>query len=109
MLSYDKAHSYYGIIMESEQSVLRREFFFKALEYAHIRALCQLYTREQRYEMDQRRTLAHNAFIDASNILSRNMAKNDENISWREDLGDDRKILGDFACYLHCFLGIEAR
>jgi len=59
--------------------------------------------------MDQRRTLAHNAFIDACNIMSRNMGKNDEDNSWRAALGEDRKVIGDFACYIHCFLGLEAR
>ena len=64
---------------------------------------------DQRKEMDQRRTLAHNSFIDACNIKSRNMGQNDEDNSWRAELGDDRKIIGDFACHIHCFLGIECR
>jgi hypothetical protein len=59
--------------------------------------------------MDQRRTLAHNAFIDSVNIMSRNMDKENEDNLWRAVLGDDRKIIGDFACYVHMFLGLEAR
>lgn len=64
----------------------------------------KLSSREQRIEMDQRRRLAHNTFIDACN-----MGAEGEDNSWRADLGDDRKIIGDFACFVHCFLGIEAR
>jgi len=109
MLTYDKAKFCYGMIMESAQTALRRELFSKALEYARIRAKWMVSSLDQRKEMDQRRTLAHNSFIDACNIMSRNMGKNDEDNSWRAELGDDRKIIGDFACYIHCFLGIEAR
>jgi len=37
------------------------------------------------------------------------MGKAGEDNSWRMKLGDDRKDLGDFACYLHCLLGILSR
>lgn len=109
MFAYEKALHCFESINASGQDALRRELFRKAVDYATIRALWMLSTREQRQEMEQRRTLAHNAFIDACNIMSRNMGKNDEDNSWRAVLGDDRKIIGNFACYLHCFLGIEAR
>jgi len=55
------------------------------------------------------KTVSHDAFIDSCNILSRNMAKAGEDNSWREVLGDNRKEIGDFACYLSCILGIKAR
>lgn len=113
MLKYDTAKACYETIRDADLPTKllppRRDFYNKAVDYARIRAQWQLTSREQRIEMDQRRRLAHNAFIDACNILSRNMAKEDEDNSWRAELGDDRKIIGDFACYIHCFLGIEAR
>ena len=59
--------------------------------------------------MDPERTRAHNALIDCCNILSRNMRTAGEDNSWRVALGDDRKAIGDFACLLHCLLGISAR
>ncbi|MFZ1641935.1 MAG: hypothetical protein WAV07_11025 [Candidatus Contendobacter sp.] len=31
-----------------------------------------------------------------------------ETIGWRALLGDDRKNIGDFACYLHCLLGVKS-
>lgn len=108
MLSYDRAYQCYGLVKDSQHAVARRELFRKAVAYAHLRANWMLATREERLDMDQRRTLAHNAFIDACNILSRAMAADEDN-SWRAVLGDDRKTIGDFACYLHCFLGIEGR
>lgn len=109
MLPYGTAKHCYEIICKSALASLRDELFRKGVEYARMRAQWQISTREQRDEMDQRRRLAHNAFIDACNILSRNMAKENEDNSWRAELGDDRKIIGDFACYIHCFLGLAAR
>ena len=59
--------------------------------------------------MHEERRSAHNVFIDACNIMSRNMIKNGEDASWRKELGDDRKVIGDFACYISFVLGIKAR
>jgi len=60
-------------------------------------------------ELDQARRISHNAFIDTCNILSRNMIKEGEDASWRRLLGNDRKAIGDFACYLTCILAVQAR
>ncbi|MGC8624401.1 MAG: hypothetical protein ACP5VQ_03945 [Phycisphaerae bacterium] len=60
-------------------------------------------------QADTDRNCAHNAFIDACNILARNMAKVGEDATWRQTLGDERKTIGDLACYIHCFLGLAAR
>lgn len=32
-----------------------------------------------------------------------------ENATWRKELGDDRKTIGDFACYLNFIFDIKAR
>jgi len=37
------------------------------------------------------------------------MVKENKDTSWRVELGEDRKVIGDFACFLHCILGIETR
>jgi len=109
MRAHDTARHSYELIKTSGQVALRRELFIKAVDYAGIRAKWMMSSLEQRSAMEQRRTIAHDAFIDACNIMSRNMGKNYEDNSWRANLGDDRKIIGDFACYIHCFLGIDAR
>lgn len=88
---------------------LKNDLIQKAVRYARIRTDYQLTPSESRNEIGALRTIAHNAFIDSCNILSRNMADNGEDITWRKTLGDDRKVIGDFACYLHCILGIHAR
>jgi len=37
------------------------------------------------------------------------VVKSGQSIRWRERLGDDRKVIGDFACHLHAILGLRAR
>ena len=79
------------------------------VRYARIRVDWILADQEIRQNTEQARTHAHTAFIDACNILSRNMQKAGEDNNWRMLIGEDRKTIGDFACHLHCLLGIMAR
>jgi len=81
----------------------------KALRYAGMRAEWAMATPEQRMDMDAARTRAHDAVIDSVNILCRNMSKEGLPIDWRKQLGDDRKVIGDFACGLYYQLSISAR
>ena len=96
-------------IDETALDGLKRDLYRKALNYAHIRATWALLLSEERFEKDMGRTLTHNAFIDACNILSRNMAKAGEDNAWRALLTDERKTIGDFACWLHALVAIEMR
>jgi hypothetical protein len=66
-------------------------------------------TAAARLEVDRQRTAAHDAVIDAINILSRSMAKAGQDNEWRRVLGDDRKVIGDFGCFLVAHLGVLAR
>ena len=88
---------------------LKNSLYDYAVRYSRLRVDQLLSDNEQRKIIDEERTRTHDAFIDACNILSRNMIKNGEDASWRKDLGDDRKIIGDFACFVNYVLGIKAR
>jgi len=79
------------------------------VRYARIRVDWELSDQKNRKEMDEERTRAHNAFIDSCNILSRNLHQKSEDNTWREELGTDRREIGDFACFIHCILGLRAR
>jgi len=96
-------------IQSSSQHSLRDELIKTAVRYARLRCDWYLADLQQRVQMDQDRTLAHNVFIDTCNILARNMQQAGEDIGWRRKLGTDRKLIGDFACYLHCLIGIDGR
>lgn len=88
---------------------LRSEMYAKAIRYAEIRARYCLEDAGGRASLEESRSRAHDSFIDACNILSRSMGSNGEDNSWRRTLGDDRRVIGDFACYVALFLGLKAR
>lgn len=79
----------------------------KAIRYAHIRAEWNTLTREEKLEKDDSRTAAHDSFIASVNIIAR--SEGEIGSQWRERLGNDRKHIGDFACYISLFLSLEAR
>ena len=95
-------------IETSSLEELRRALLKAAVRYAHMRAEWQLAPAAERAAMDLSRGKAHDALIDACNILSRNMATRNEDVAWRAALGNERKEIGDFACHLHALLGVRA-
>lgn len=79
----------------------------KAIRYAHIRAEWNTLTREEKLEKDDSRTAAHDSFIASVNIIAR--SEGEIGSQWRERLGNSRKRVGDFACYISLFRSLEAR
>lgn len=108
-MNIEIAEQILAIIEQSKLVDLRDEFFDAMIRYANIRANWYQFTYEQRMNADAGRTRAHNTVIDYCNIMSRNMIKHGEDGSWRRLLTDDRKIIGDFACYITCIIGIRSR
>ena len=88
---------------------LAGEFVEAAVRYARLRTDWALQDPARRKEADAHRTIAHNRFIDACNILSRTMRTRGKDIAWRARLGQHRGEIGDFACHIHCVLGLSAR
>src|SRR4051794_30341713 len=99
----------YRTIGASQWIDLRQDLVDVAIRDARARVDWLLADPAKQQEMGHDRTVTHNALIVACDILARNMAKSGEDASWRQVLGDDRKRIGDFACYLHCLLGLKAR
>lgn len=108
-MNIEQAHILYTAMKQTPLTSLLDNLMQSAVCYARIRADWQLATDEQRRDMDAARTRCHDAFIDCCNILSRNMLAAGEDNQWRNELGNDRKAIGDFACLLHCLLGLQAR
>ncbi|MCU7494941.1 MAG: DUF3232 domain-containing protein [Ignavibacteria bacterium] len=107
-MSLETAEKIFALLKETQHKRLKQDLLEAAIKYANIRAQWAVIPREERAEMSRTRTIAHDAFIDSCNILSRNMQKSGENGAWRNLLGNDRIVIGDFACYIHCILGISA-
>ncbi len=100
------------ILSQLKSSILQGlsdKLIHSAIRYARIRVDWMLLPLEQRIELAEERTIAHNAFISSCDILARNMVKQGEEISWRKQIGSDRKEIGDFACWIHLIMGLKAR
>jgi hypothetical protein len=108
-LTQTQASEVLTTILSSRQTAARDHFLRLAVDYAHIRAEWALGSREDRAGRNVGRTAAHNAMIAACDALALAMDEAGEDGSWRPDVGSDRRDVGDFACQVHCLLGIAAR
>lgn len=88
---------------------LRLDLLQAAVTYARVRADWYFLSMEERRERDAARTRSHNAFIDCCDVLARYQRQIGRDPAWRDVLGDDRKVIGDFACELHAALGVSMR
>lgn len=79
------------------------------VSYVSIRSGWLLLTREERTEKDKGRTRQHNSLIISLDMICRYLKKLGRDIGWRSQLGEDRKRIGDFACYLVFIYGLNAR
>ncbi|HEY5125204.1 MAG TPA: hypothetical protein VIK14_15855 [Ignavibacteria bacterium] len=109
MFNFELAEKIYSDFQSSSEKELVKDLIEYSVRYSQIRVEWQLANIEQRKELEDTRIRAHDAFIDSCNILSRAMEKAGEDNSWREKLGNDRKELGDFACYINYRLGLLSR
>ncbi|MBQ9699302.1 MAG: hypothetical protein IJV71_01640 [Lachnospiraceae bacterium] len=88
---------------------LYNDFLEGAFAYATVRSGWLLLSKEQKMDQDKGRTLKHDSVINRVNILARYLRNTGKKVSWREELGDSRKRIGDFACYVALFYGLAAR
>ncbi len=85
------------------------DFLKQAAEYAYVRNMWEHMDREEKIATDQSRTLKHDGFITSVNVLARIALKEGFDNSWRERLGEERKRIGDFACFVAYITGISNR
>ena len=88
------------------------EYLSAAFKYAGIRTGWNRLSMEEKADTDANRTACHNKVIFHLNILSRYLASQGKDTSWRDELGDEkeyRKKIGDFACYVALMEGLDAR
>ncbi len=80
-----------------------------AMEYSHVRNEWEFMSREEKIVADGGRTVRHTGFIITVDVLARIAESEGVDNSWRKELGDDRKRIGDFACYIAYITGISNR
>ena len=85
------------------------EFLQASISYAHIRSQWLLWEREERQQKDEGRTAKHERVIYCLKLLRRYLGKESVDISWFDAIEDNRKQIGDFACYIAYIYSINAR
>ena len=99
----------YKTFKNSKHQTLVDSLIKYAVRYSRIRVDWYLSNLEERNELEEERIITHNELISACDILSRNMLESGESNEWKVKIGNDRKVIGDFACLLYAILGINAR
>lgn len=108
-LDYQTALNAFTTVQNSKLGETRKSLYKAAVHYATIRAEWEFLDNEDRMDQDSGRTAIHNRFIDCCNKFVREQSSIGENTSWFNTINQDRKLIGDWACYVSCFLGIENR
>ncbi len=113
ILTYEEAKEIYEMMNDhldnTDEDImdLYNTMIGKAVRYAHIRAGWPSLSRQEKQEQDSFRTAAHDGFISLINGVAR--TEGEAGRQWRERLSQDRRRIGDFACYIALFEGISAR
>lgn len=79
------------------------------IKYVNIRSKCLIISQTERLESDKGRTDTHNSLISCFNALQRYIQINKGNNNWRNELGQERKRIGDFACYIAYVYSLNSR
>ena len=85
------------------------DFVQRCFNYTLVRCKWEFMDYQERIDADPSRTRMHDTVIDSIEILARLASKEGMDTSWREDLGNERKRLGDFACFVTYITGISNR
>ena len=113
-LTYAEASEIYSEIIRNldDRDRDHQEFYEdlvkKCIRYAGIRAEWRQKTVQEKLDTDSSRTSAHDAVIRGLTIIGRLQGEKAE--GWMNKLCmDDRKRIGDLACYVALWSGLEAR
>ena len=82
------------------------EVFLASLPFWRKSGYTSGYTFLGHFDIDLRETAGRDGQMFRFIWLA---VKSGQSIRWRERLGDDRKVIGDFAYHLHAILGLRAR
>ena len=108
-MTYQRASDIFETLTETKQRQQMGEMTQLAIEYARLRVDHLIAAPDKQTQLGHQRSKVHNALITACDALAQAMEANHEDTLWREAIGQDRRDVGDFACYVHCKLGIESR
>ncbi|HFI0446504.1 TPA: hypothetical protein ACGOW0_000899 [Streptococcus suis] len=86
-----------------------KEFLSSCVSYAEARGKWFLLSKEERMDFDSKRTTIHNKVIFNLKIIKALANEKGKDTTWFDKFQDERKRIGDFACYLAYVYGVNAR
>ena len=110
MLQYEVAKKIYEELKEKalnesdDIKELFEDFLRSAVDYAKVRTEWSFLNTEERREQDEGRSFKHNGYMSLLTAVCRNL-----HVDGIDDVMPDRKMKGDFACYIALFLALEQR
>jgi hypothetical protein len=104
-MNYDIAKEIFKSISGSRCQDQWRDLIDKATIYARVRVDWLGTEQKERRLLGEERSAYHDALIASCQVMADAMTNAGEDTNWRQLLGNDRKGIGDFACFVHCILG----
>lgn len=111
MLEFETAKKLYDEISEKAAKCsdegfddFYRGFLEDAANYADTRLKWSFMDREARIENDRSRSITHDSYMSLLKAVCRHLK-----INGIDEIMPDRKMKGDFACYIALFLALEQR
>lgn len=100
-MNFEKNYETLSSALNGNEEILKElaeEAVEKGIKYFKMRLDWAKFTKEQKMEKDELRTMMHNGFIDSLTIFNRYATK--INTTLIDGIEEDRKVIGDFACYI---------
>lgn len=114
-LSFNEAEKIYNKLISSANHLDKEfqeywhEFIVASLHYSQARGKWWTISQDERREFDSTRTTLHNKVIFQLKLLKGIIKESNGDTSWFDDITEDRKRIGDFACYVIYIYSVNAR
>lgn len=115
IVSFSEAEQIYSSLLNSSNQLDKEfqeewtTFVLLCVEYASARGKWLTLSREEKLANDESRTVTHNKVIYQLKILKGLASEQGNDVAWFEQFNDDRKRIGDFACYVAYNYALNAR
>ena len=115
IISFSEAGQIYTSLLNSSNQLDKEfqeewtTFVQVCVEYTSARGKWLTLSREEKQSFDEARTIIHNKVIYQLKLLKGLAHEQCNDISWFETFNDDRKRIGDFACYVAYIYAVNAR
>ncbi|MHA2623611.1 hypothetical protein ACXZ71_09755 [Streptococcus agalactiae] len=114
-LSFEVCTNYFqdliiAVNQTDEDSLLYwNDFISASVDYSQARGEWLLLSREEKHAKDDMRTTKHNKFIYTLKIFIAYSKQKGYDFPWFESIKENRKQLGDLACYISYIYAVNAR